>query len=62
MRTGRLAIDVPEDDVVGSRIAADRVLRGRMPDTDRVDEVAINEATVDADRRRCRRRTDARTR
>ena len=37
---------MPEDDTLGTRIAADRVLRGRMPAVDRVDEVAVNEVAV----------------
>ena len=41
-----MALNVPEDDTLGTRIAADRVLRGRMPAVDRVDEVAVNEVAV----------------
>ena len=37
---------MPEDDTLGTRIAADRVLRGRMPAADRADEVAVNESAV----------------
>ena len=41
-----IALNVPEDDTLGTRIAADRVLRGRMPAVDRADEVAVNEVAV----------------
>ena len=41
-----MALNVPEDDTLGTHIAADRVLRGRMPAVERVDEVAVNEVAV----------------
>ncbi len=40
------SLAAPADDVLGHRIVHDRILRGRMPDPARVDEVVINEATV----------------
>jgi hypothetical protein len=41
-----VSIGAPTDGVLGTRIAADRVLRGRTPAADAVDEVIVNEVTV----------------
>lgn len=41
------ALVAPEDATVGHLIEHDRILHGRFPNVDRVDEVAINEASVD---------------
>ena len=38
-----VSIGAPVDDVLGTRIASDRCWRGRMPATDRADEVVVNE-------------------
>jgi len=41
------ALMAPEDATLGRRVERDRVLRGRLPDVHRADEVAINEASLD---------------
>src|SRR5204863_7485710 len=41
------ALLAPEDATLGRRVERDRVLRGRLPDVHRADEVAINEASLD---------------
>ncbi len=40
------ALNAAEDDAMGSLVARDRLLRGRRPDAQRIDEVAINETTA----------------